>query len=96
MKDQEELVLAGNDPDPVFLELTEQIAQKLQTGEPVDAADYVGNHPQWAGAICKLLPTLHDLVDYARTVDRDLRRQQHQVNPHDANDRTPKSKEAAR
>ena len=36
--------------------------------------DYVNRYPQWAGAIRKLLPTMHDLVDYGRAVDRDRRR----------------------
>jgi hypothetical protein len=84
MNDQEEHVLAGNDPDPVFLELAEQVTQRLQAGEPVDAGDYFRSYPQWAGAIRKLLPTLHDLADYGRAIDR--KRKQHQGNPNDASD----------
>jgi hypothetical protein len=86
MNDQEERVLAGNDPDPVFLELAEQVTRRLQAGELVDAGDYVRSYPQWAGTIRKLLPTMHDLVDYARAVDRDRGRKQQQVNRNDASD----------
>jgi len=89
MIDHEEFVLAGNEPDPVLLELTEQITERLQAGEPVDAADYLRRYPQWAGAIRKLLPTMHDLVDYGRAVDGVRKRRQHQVNPNDASDRKP-------
>jgi hypothetical protein len=91
MNDHEEHILAGNDPDPVLLELTEQITRRLQAGERVDAGDVVLRYPQWAGEIRKLLPTMHDLVDYARAVDR--KHKQHQVNPTDANDPNAESKE---
>jgi hypothetical protein len=89
MIDHDELVLAGNDPDPILLELTDQITERLQAGEPVDAADYVEHYPQWAGAIGKLLPTMNELVDYGRAVDRGRRRGKHQVNPNDATDHKP-------
>ncbi len=78
MIDHDELLLAGNDPDPILLELTDQITQRLQAGEPVDAADYVNHYPQWAGAIRKLLPTIYGLVDYGRALDRGRQRGKHQ------------------
>jgi hypothetical protein len=87
MNDHEEHVLAGNEPDPVFLDLTEQITERLQAGEAVDAGDYIRSYPQWAGAIRKLLPTMHDLVAYGQSVDR--QRRQHPGNPDDASDHKP-------
>ncbi len=59
-------MLAGKDPGPVFLKLTEQITPRLQAREPVAAGDVVDCYPQWAGAIYELLPTMHDLVGYGR------------------------------
>ena len=51
MIDHDELVLAGDEPDPAFLDLTEQITERLQAGEEIDVRDYVRRYPQWAGAI---------------------------------------------
>jgi hypothetical protein len=82
--DRDELVLASAEPDAAFLDLTDQVTERLQAGEPVDAANLVDRYPQWAGAIRKLLPTMHDLVDYGRAIDR--KRKQHQGNPNDASD----------
>jgi hypothetical protein len=84
-------LLAGNesDPDSVFLELTEQISQRLQSGESVDTREYFTSHPQWAGAIRRLLPTIYGLVECARAVDRATTHKQHEVNPDGANDHEP-------
>jgi hypothetical protein len=71
--DHDELALAGVDRDPQFLELAEQIAERLQSGEEVDAGDFVQQYPQWAGAIRMLLPTMNDLAGYGRAIDRDRR-----------------------
>jgi eukaryotic-like serine/threonine-protein kinase len=78
MTDLENRVLAGNEPDPVFLELTEQITRRLQSGEEIDVRDYLTRYPQWAGAICDLLPTMQNLVDYGRSIVPDRRREQRQ------------------
>ena len=69
MTDNDAIVLAESEPDPALLELTEQIIEQIQAGEPINFADYVNRYPQWAGAICKLLPTVRQLVDYGRAVD---------------------------
>ena len=47
MNEHEEFGLDGNDPDsdPVCLELVDQITQRLQAGEPVDAGEYFGHYP---------------------------------------------------
>ena len=80
----------ADEPDPAFLELTEQITERLQAGDEIDVRDYVRRYPQWAGAICKLLPTMHDLVDYGRAVDRDRwRAQQQRAKPNDADNHKP-------
>jgi len=90
--DHDEIALAASEPDPALVELTEQITDRLQAGEEVDARDYVRRYPQWAGAILKLLPTMHDLVDYGRAVDRDRPRGHQSVSPHDANTHKPRRK----
>jgi hypothetical protein len=87
--DHEELVLAGHEPNPLLLELTEEIAERLQAGEAVDAADYVRHHPEWAGAIRGLLPTMHDLVAYGRHAGHHRGRGPHRDNPDDAGDHRP-------
>jgi hypothetical protein len=84
--DHDELLQASIDPDPALVELTELITQRLQAGDPVDAADFVKHHPQWAGAIRKLLPTINDLVDYGSAVVRDRAHGEHQGNRNDANE----------
>ena len=58
MIDHDELVRAADDADPALLELTEQITDRLQAGDEIDVRDYLRRYPQWAGAICKLLPTM--------------------------------------
>ena len=58
MIDHDELVLTGDEPDPAFLDLTEEITERLQAGEELNVRDYVKRYPQWAGAILKLLPTM--------------------------------------
>jgi hypothetical protein len=87
--DHDELVLASAEPDAAFLDLTDQVTERLQAGEPVDAADLVDRYPQWAGAIRELLPTINDLVNYGRAVDRDRWRRRHRVNANDAIDHKP-------
>ena len=78
MIDQDERMLTAAQLDPAFVELAEQITDRLQAGEEVDVRDYTRRHPQWASAILKLLPTMSDLVDYGRSVARDHRREQRQ------------------
>ena len=73
MIDHDELARAAVEADPAFLELTEQITDRLQAGEEVNVRDYVKRYPQWAGAILKLLPTMHNLVDFGRAVNRNRR-----------------------
>ena len=56
MIDHDELKQAADDADPVFLEVADQITERLQAGEEIDIRYYVRRYPQWAGAICELLP----------------------------------------
>ncbi len=86
MIDPDDVVPAGVEPDPAFLELTDQITERLQAGDEVDARDYLRRYPEWAGAIRKLLPTMNDLVDYGRAVDRDRRRGQRQIDAENVKD----------
>ena len=54
-------------------ELTEDITRRLQSGEPFDAEAYLALHPEWADSIRDLLPTLHDLIEYGKSLTRDRR-----------------------
>jgi hypothetical protein len=89
MIDPDELVQVADRADPAFLELTEQIADRLQAGDEVDVRDYVRRYPQWADAILKLLPTMHDLVAYGRAVDRQRRVTRQRRDPDEANRHNP-------
>jgi hypothetical protein len=89
MIDHEKLVLAGREPDPVFVQLVEQITQRLQAGEEINVREYVRRYPQWASAILSLLPTMHDLVDLGWFVDRDRRGGDSNANTNDANGHKP-------
>jgi hypothetical protein len=89
MNDQDELVRAGTEADPAFLELAEQITDRLQAGDEVDVRDYVRRYPQWAGAILKLLPTMHDLVEYGQAVDRDRQHRKQRIDPYDTRNHKP-------
>jgi hypothetical protein len=79
--------LAGSESDSVFLELADQITERIQAGESVDAGEYFRRYPRWAGAIGRLLPTIHELVDYGRVIARE--RQPLQDNVNDADDQKP-------
>ena len=87
MTNQDEFVLATDkaEPDPTLLALTEQITAKLQAGERVNIAEYVNRYPQWAGPLRRLLPTMCDLVNFGRAVNRDRRPGPRPVVPEDAN-----------
>jgi hypothetical protein len=89
MIDRDELVQVADQADPAFLELTEQIADRLQAEDEIDVLDYVSRYPQWADAILKLLPTMHDLVAYGRAVDRERRVARQQRDRDEANSHNP-------
>ncbi len=61
----------GADSDPTLAELTEEITRKLQSGEIVDIEAYADSHPQCAGSIRELLPTMHKLVELGKAVTSD-------------------------
>jgi hypothetical protein len=63
-------VPANPDGNPRLAELTEEITRRLQAGETFDAEAYVAQHPDCAGPIRDLLPTMHDLVELGRAVAR--------------------------
>ena len=51
--------------------LTEEITRRLEAGEPVDAADFVGEDPACAGSIRQLLPTLRTMVALGELLARE-------------------------
>ncbi|MDR3633269.1 MAG: hypothetical protein P4L84_05485 [Isosphaeraceae bacterium] len=75
MIDRREGPPAGDDvnPSPALSELAEEITRRLQSGETIDLDAYPGLHPDSAGSIRALLPTMYDLVDLGQSVARDRR-----------------------
>jgi hypothetical protein len=57
--------------NPRLAELTEEITRRLLAGEAFDADAYVAQHPDCAGPIRDLLPTMHHLVELGRIVARE-------------------------
>src|SRR5262245_17886375 len=55
--------VAGGAEDPVLIDLIDQIARKLQAGEPIDVEGYTRAHPQHADRLCRLLPAVQMLTD---------------------------------
>ena len=56
--------------DPVLAGMAEQVTRRLQSGDPVDADDYVGRYPARAGSIRGLLSVLDDLTALGRSMAR--------------------------
>src|SRR5262245_66677116 len=59
--------VAGGAEDPVLIDLIDQIARKVQAGEPVDVEAYTRAHPQHADRLCRLLPAVQMLTDLGRS-----------------------------
>src|SRR5262245_47000470 len=59
--------VAGGAEDPVLIDLIDQIARKVQAGEPVDVEAYTKAHPQHADRLCRLLPAVQMLADLKRS-----------------------------
>jgi len=58
---------AGSPEDPVLIDLIDQIARKVQAGEPVDVEAYTRAHPQHADRLHRLLPAVQMLTDLGRS-----------------------------
>ena len=70
MIDPDELVLAGGEFDPAFARADRadhRAASGRRTGR---CRDYIRRSPM-GRCDSQLLPTMHDLVDYGRAIDRD-------------------------
>src|SRR5213080_3617365 len=55
--------VAGGSEDPLLIDLIDQIARKVQAGEPVDVEAYTKAHPQHADRLCRLLPAVQMLTN---------------------------------
>src|SRR5262245_7685077 len=62
--------VVGSWEDPVLIDLIDQIARKVQAGEPVDVEAYTRAHPQYADRLRRLLPAVQMLTDLGQ--DRGL------------------------
>jgi hypothetical protein len=60
----------ADEPLPTLAKLTELITRRLQSGEKVDAREFVERFPARTRSIRVLLPTLFDLVELGRSVPR--------------------------
>src|SRR5436305_13952243 len=58
----------NDEADPKFDDLLEELAGRLQAGEPVDLASYARRYPGRASEIRRLLPALEMLADLGRSV----------------------------
>src|SRR5262249_45928439 len=58
---------AGGPEDPLLIDLIDQIARKVQAGEPVDVEACTRAHPQHADRLRRLLPSVQMLTDLRRS-----------------------------
>jgi hypothetical protein len=70
MIDREDVDRTSEAEDPVLAGLAEQVTCRLQSGELVDADDYIDRFPARAGSIRGLLSVLHDLTALGRSMAR--------------------------
>ena len=59
--------------ESILSDLTEQWTSKLQSREILDLDEYAREHPDQARLIRDLIPTLRELVELGRAVDRGRR-----------------------
>src|SRR5262245_43018303 len=55
--------VVGSWEDPVLIDLIDQLARKVQTGEPVALEAYTRAHPQYADRLRRLRPAVQMLTD---------------------------------
>jgi serine/threonine protein kinase/Tfp pilus assembly protein PilF len=58
---------SGMGTDPAFVEWVEELAGRLQSGEPVDAEACARAHPQWAERLRRLIPAIAVMADLGRS-----------------------------
>jgi hypothetical protein len=71
VSDQDEIASNCADPLPTLAKLIELLTRRLQSGEKVDADEFVELYPARAHSIRMLLPTLFDLAELRRSGPRD-------------------------
>ena len=59
------------DFDPAFTDLIDEYTARILAGESVEIEDFVAEHPQWAGPLRKLLPTMRRMTALNRAVGVD-------------------------
>jgi hypothetical protein len=70
VSEEYEMASHFNEPMPTLARLTELMTRRLQSGESVDASEFVKRYPARTRSIRVLLPTLSDLVELGRSVPR--------------------------
>jgi serine/threonine-protein kinase len=58
---------AGVSDDPVLTELVEELANRLQAGEPVDLEGFLREHPKHAEELRRLLPAVQLMAELGRS-----------------------------
>jgi serine/threonine-protein kinase len=53
--------------DPAFAEWVEELAGRLQAGEPVDPESCARAHPEWAERLRRLIPAIAVMADLGRS-----------------------------
>ena len=59
--------LLTTESERLLAEVTVQITDLLEAGEPVDLEFYAERYPTCVGSIRRLLPTLHELIAFGRS-----------------------------
>ncbi len=71
----------GDETNPLLAELTEEITRRLQAGEVIEPDAYAAQHPDCAGTLRELLPTMEHLIELGRTVARESQAESHPESP---------------
>jgi serine/threonine protein kinase len=59
------------DTDPALLELIDEFTQRMLAGESVEIEGFAAEHPEWAGPLRQVLPTMQRLTALNRAVGVD-------------------------
>jgi serine/threonine-protein kinase len=63
----ERIETSGTGTDPAFAEWVEELAERLQAGEPVDPEACARAHPEWAERLRRLMPAIAVMAELGRS-----------------------------
>ncbi len=59
-----------NQSDPILDDVLEEVANRLQAGEPVDCAAILARHPEHAESLARLLPAIEVMAEFGVSASR--------------------------